>query len=136
MTWYREIEVLQEPFDLSPDGTGRAKVAFNISVVKRYSNTFLEEITKILMDASVGVANSNIFTTSMKDIPDGDGPYLSIVETGGTFPERTHNSVSVPAYLRPTAQIVVRAGTYSAARTMARAAYNALAAVRNSNIVP
>lgn len=136
MTWYLEIDMVQEPFDNGIDPSGRARVVFNINVKKTYSNTFLEEITKILTDAGVGTYNTDIFDTSKANIPDGDGPYLSIVETGGTSPERTQNSVLTPAYPQPSAQITVRATDYVDARAMARAAYNALAPIRNVNITP
>jgi len=136
MTWYREIEALQEPFDLGLDNNQMAKVVFNIMAYKGPSTTFIEETVKLLVDAGVGTYNTNIFSTSSKDIPIGDGPYLSIIETGGTFPERTHNDTAAPAFQRPTAKLVVRAKTYAAARTMSRAAYNVLVAVRNTNVVP
>lgn len=135
MTWYKEIDIVQEPFDLKLDPSGRARVAFNIDVIKRSSDTLLEELVKILTDAGVGTYGNNIFDTSKADIPDGNGPYLSIIETGGTSPERTQNLVLTPAYPQPSAQIVVRATDYTDARTMARAAYVALAKIRNTDIV-
>lgn len=136
MTWYREIEMLQEPFDMKIDPSGRARIVFNIAVIKRSSDTLLEEIVTILEDAGVGTYGTDIFDSSKADIPTGAGPYLSIIETGGAPPERTQNSVSTPAYPQPTAQLVVRATDYTDARTMARAAYNALAPIRNTDITP
>lgn len=133
--WYREITPLQEPMDMGLDPTGnRARVGFNVFAIKGASDTFIEELVKLLTDAGVGTFGTNIFASTSAEIPVGAGPYLSIVETGGTSPERTQNSVAVPAYQRPTAQLVVRASTYSAARTMARAAYNALVGVRNQTV--
>jgi len=136
MTWYREIEMVQEPFDGELDPSGRTTIQFNIDAIKRSSNTFLEEIVKILVDAGVGVYGTSIFDTSKAVIPEGGGPYLQIVETSGFPPERTQNDVSTPAYPQPSAQITVRATDYTVARTMARAAYNALAPIRNTDIVP
>ncbi len=136
MTWYREISDIQQPFDMKLDSTGRAKVGFNISIVKRPSTPLIEELVSILVAAGVGTSAGNIFAASSADIPTGSGPYLTIEPTGGLFAERTHNETSSPAYQRPTAQIVVRAKTYSAARTMANAAYTALVNVRNQTITP
>jgi hypothetical protein len=133
-TFYQEINPLQEPFDLGVDDLGRVRIAFNISVVKRPSDTFAEEIVKLLTTAGVGIAATNIFIGSGAAVSPGDGPYLNVVETGGLSPRRTHNSVATPAYTRPSAQIVARAKTYAAARTMARNAYNALVGVRNTTI--
>lgn len=133
--WYRQIEVVQDPQDLGLDANGRAISAFNINVVKRYSDTLEEEIVGLLVAASVGVFNTDIFASSSKDLPDdGDGPFLTVVATGGTSPERTQNSIATPAYPRPSAQIAVHAGTYRAARTMAFAAYLALAGIRNQTV--
>lgn len=36
-TWWRELNVKGEPFDLPPDEKGRARIAFNIGCVKRVS---------------------------------------------------------------------------------------------------
>lgn len=136
MTWYREIEPLQKPFDMAKDSTGRAKIVFNIMAIKTPSDVFIEELVKLLEDGGVGTYNTNIFASSSKDIPVGDGPYLSVIETGGTFAERSHNETAAPAFERPTAMIVVRAKTYAAARTMANAAYTVLEPVRNTNVTP
>jgi hypothetical protein len=75
--------------------------------------------------------NKNLFVSSQKVLPAGAGPFLSLVETGGSTPENTQNSTIVPAYQRPGAQIVVRADSYPDAYAMARAAYNSLVKVRN-----
>jgi len=134
MTWYREINPIQEPFDMRLDDSGRAQVAFNIAVIKNPSDTLLEEITKILTDASVGVANVTIFESSKKDLPVGDNAFIVITETGGVFPEWIHNE-DTPAFQRPSAQINARASSYADARTMARAAYVALVAVQNQTVI-
>jgi hypothetical protein len=136
MTWYREIEPVQEPFDLGIDQAGFVQVAFNIDAIKNPSNTFLEELKNILETDGVGTYETDIFLTSRAIIPDGDGPYLIIIETGGAFPERVHNFTDQPAFQRPSAQIVVKAKGikgYADARLMARNAYNALVKIRNYN---
>jgi hypothetical protein len=102
---------------------------------------FYDDIVTILVTAKVGVAGANaaggIFVSSKAAIPTGAGPYLSISETGGSSPEDTHNAArysSMPAYVRPNAQILVRASSYSVARTMAEAAYSALYSIQNQFI--
>ena len=135
MSFYQEIAPLQEPFDLGKDEKGRQRVVFNIRVVKTASNTFLEELIKVLVTAGVGTLNTDIFASTAVAIPADEGTYLLIVETGGTAPGRIQNQIA-PAYPRPTAKITVRAIKYVDARTMARAAYDALAAVRNQTITP
>lgn len=86
---------------------------------------FDDDLVVLYVAAGVGVAGTTIFKSSKAAIPDGDGPYLSLTPTGGAGPKRTHNAVATPAYQRPSAQIVCRAKTWTAARAMARAAYSA-----------
>lgn len=133
-TFYREINPIQEPFDFGVDDKQRVRLAFNIATIKNPSDTFAEEIVKLLTNASVGTSASSIFVGSSASVPPGDGPYCNITETGGTSPLRTQNEVATPAFVRPSAQLVFRAKTYAAARTMARAAYAALVGVRNTTI--
>ncbi len=92
---------------------------------------FLDEISARLVAQGVGIVGSNIFLGSKAVIPDGDGPYLSLTETGGSAPTRIHNR-SVANTRRPTAQILVRAKSYLVARTMAASAYGALDGVFNT----
>jgi Bacteriophage minor capsid protein len=81
-----------------------------------------------------GIAAGDIFISTKATIPDGDGPYIAITATGGTGNIRTQNSVAVPAYQRPSAQLRVHATSYVAARTMAKLAYNAVCGVRNRTV--
>lgn len=94
---------------------------------------FYDEIAYLLESAGVGTRMVDIFASSAKALPKGDGPFLSIIETGGTAPDNTQNHTDRPAYQRPGTQIVVRAGTYSAAKTMAVLAYYALF-ITNQNV--
>lgn len=83
---------------------------------------FLEEIKDQLVNAGVGIYAENIFISSASVIPSGDGPYLTLVETGGSGPARMHNS----ATQRPTAQLTSRASTEVEARAFLKKAYDAL----------
>lgn len=134
MTKYLDIVPAQEPFLLPADDLGRAVFAFNIDATKQASETFPEEVLKLLQNAGVGTPVTNMFIGSQATLPLGDGPYLNLIETPGQTALRTHNSVATPAYQRPSAQITVRAKTLVAARAMARAAYNALVGVRNQEV--
>ncbi len=86
---------------------------------------FLDDVVTALVAANVGVFGVNLFASSAATIPTGDGPYITVVETGGTAPTRKQNQTSA-ATQRPTAQILCRAKTYAAARAKAWAAYQAL----------
>jgi hypothetical protein len=132
--WYQELNPTQEPFDIGLDKEGRALVSFNLTAVKSYSHRFLEELVSLLVAAGVGTFGSDIFIGAKARIPDGDGPFLSVLSRGGTTPLRTHNEIGPPAYQRPSAQIVARAKSSQAARGMAEDAYDALVGIRNQNV--
>lgn len=83
----------------------------------------LDEIAARLVAQGVGVLSSNIFYGSKAVIPSGDGPYLSLGETGGTGSLRTHNGTAVA---RPSVQILCRAKSYGVARAKLKAAFDAL----------
>lgn len=102
--------------------------------------SLLDDVVTRLVGQGVGTAGVNIFASSAAVIPTGMGPYLTVNETGGVPPTRVQNKTS-PATLRPTVQVLVRAGriigvqdAYPAARTMAWAAYQALDGVYNTTI--
>ncbi len=135
MTWYVEILATQEPFPMGLDENKKARSVFNITTMKRPSSTFVDEIAKRLEDQGVGLKNTDIFATPMADIPTDEGTYLSITETSGAPSADTHNE-QAPAYPKPSAQILVRAKTSELAEAKARLAYDALAGVRNVDLLP
>ena len=133
-TWYVEIDVTQEPFDMGLDGQSRARSGFNLIAWKRPSETFIRELMKLLQDASVGSMGVDIFGSTRSFVPEGDGPFINVSTTGGLRHIRTQNSVIVPAYQRPSVQIVARARQWEAADAMAWKAYNALVGIRNQGV--
>jgi hypothetical protein len=95
---------------------------------------WLDDVLTVLTQAGVGTPGVDLFASSGMSVPTGDVPVLTVVETGGSGPQRTQNRLSPPAYRRPMAQIVCRASSYQAARAMAEAAYLALVGVRNQHV--
>lgn len=79
----------------------------------------------------VGTFGVNIFIGSKALLPplgagdatNGNGPYLSITESGGSGPDTTQNGSSVE---NPTAQLLARATSYDDALAMLLAIYAAL----------
>lgn len=94
---------------------------------------FLDEIAAKLVGAGVGVLGTNIFLGSGALIPAGAGPFMTIIETGGSAPTRVQNKASASTQ-RPTAQIAVRATSYATARAMSKAAYDALDGTFNATL--
>jgi hypothetical protein len=97
-------------------------------------SSFTEDLIVRLTDQGVGSFGATLFTSSKAMLPNGKDAILSIRATGGTSPLRTQNSVSAPAYQRPSAQLTAHAPTAAASESMARAAYNALVGVRNMTL--
>lgn len=97
---------------------------------------WLNDIATVLEAAGIGTYGVNIFLgmrASVPFLPSGM-PVLTVIETGGTRPEGTQNSIITPAYLRPGAQLIARSINYDTARSMAEGAYLALFGVRNQFI--
>lgn len=135
MTWYRCIEA-SEPYELGLDDAHRMRFTFDILADKAASDTFPQEVLKLLVTAGVGTLGTNIFLGGAYTLPTGDGPYLQMILTAGRESDKTHNLISKPAYVRPGAKIVSRAKSYTAARSQITLAYNALRGIVNRNVVP
>jgi hypothetical protein len=77
---------------------------------------FIHDIKDVLVAAGVGTftgSNINIFIGSKAEIPAGDGPFIVLIETGGSGSSRTQGGSSTE---HPSAQISVRATTSPVAR--------------------
>lgn len=92
---------------------------------------FSEDLVSLITAAGLGTLGTSLFVGSKATFPVGDGPYTSVIETGGTAPEGTHNMVDRPAYVRPSAQIVVRAKKRDDARNRIQSLYLMLYPVRD-----
>ena len=93
-----------------------------------------DDLATLMESAGAGTFNTDIFVGPLASIPDLPVGTITIRATSGSAPERTHNSVSIPAYIQPAAQIIARARTWTAAREKARRAYIAITGVRNQVI--
>lgn len=96
---------------------------------------FLDDMVTLLEADGVGVFGLTIYTSSKSAtpapvLPNGSGT-ITIVETGGTSADRTHNAVIRPAIVRPGAQILCRAPNYDTAKALAHRAYDVYVQVRN-----
>lgn len=90
-----------------------------------------DDVVSILVAAGLGVYGDTIFIGPRPALPDIDAAIITVNVLPGVGPEGTHNSTDVPAYVRPSIQIVTRATKSSDAEAMALAAYLALFPVRN-----
>ena len=96
----------------------------------------MPDLISLLEGAGLGLTyGSNVFKGPMAIIPTATpGPFVSLIRTGGLGVEGTHNLTDVPAYERPTAQIVVRAAEYDDAETLALQIWNLFYGVQNQFI--
>jgi hypothetical protein len=89
---------------------------------------FLDEIRARFVAQGAGTFGVDIFIGSGSVVPAGDGPYISLVETGGTSASKTQNDTGTE---RPSAQIVARATNPVLARAKLKLAYDALGGVND-----
>ncbi len=138
MSRWLSIEVLSDIADNGLDFDDRQKFGFNLIVTCVNPTEFEDEVGRVLIDAGATTSfGTDMFAMSKSNIPTGDGPYVSIVATGGPKPMRTHNAdrdESAPAYRRLTVQVVARAKNSKTARAKAHACFDALFAIVNQTI--
>lgn len=85
--------------------------------------SFAHEIVARFSDEGVGTYNTNIFIGRAAVLPAVDTAVLQVIETGGAESSKTQDDNATE---HPTAQVLARAKSAPAARTMLVAAYNAL----------
>lgn len=132
MSRYLEILAVQRPFPFNVDENSRVMFSVNFRALAAAPvQQWEEEVIKVLSDASLATLGTDTFVGPIAVVPSGAGPYLNINDTGGAEPSETHNG---DVYERLSVQVVVRATSYTAARTRALAVWRALDGVRNTTI--
>lgn len=133
---YLEILATQRPFEFAIDESNRTMHSVNFeALVAADVNQFEEEMAaRMISEGAATAIGTDIFIGRKAEIPIGDGPYISITDTGGARPERAHNTGI--KYERLSFQVVVRAKNYVAARTRALAVWRALDGLRNITVAP
>ena len=133
MSRYLQILSTQRPFPFDVDDNQRNLFIFNIEA-KAASNVdkWEEELAQVLIGDLVATALGNdIFAGLNAPIPDGDGPYIQLIDTGGSSPDETHNG---DVYENLSCQIVIRSKSYALGRTKALAVWRSLHGVRNTTV--
>ena len=95
---------------------------------------WLEDLVTLATNASVGTLGTDLFTSTAANVLIVPSGSMTITETPGGEPERTQNSVSVPAYINVRAQFLARAKTPELARLKAREYYLTVCGIRNQFI--
>lgn len=144
MSYYISILSIQYPFDIGKDSQDRQMVSCNYQVRAVHPVTkFEREMVKLLTVAGLGTysdtndAGTSIRIGSSASIPDGDGPIIWLINTGGRSPDEAHGTLSSPGtkYLNLTFQVIVRASDPEAARAKANAIHDLFDGKRSFEVV-
>lgn len=132
MPTYIEILSVQRPFPFSVDEHNRTMFSCNYDCLAVGPVTSFEEnIVSILSSAGHATLGTDTFIGPLSIIPAGAGPFTSIIDTGGQSPDEIHNG---QRHERLSCQIIIRASSYTAARTRAQAIWRVLDGLRNVTI--
>ncbi len=135
MSRYLDILSTNRPFNLDVDENNRKMFAVNFDAVAAAPvEEWEDEVAKIIEDAGLGTRSSpnrTIFIGRGAVLPTGDGPYITILDSGGVAPLETHNS---DLYERLSCEIIIRAKGFQTARTRALAIWRALDGVRDQTV--
>ncbi|HMF88744.1 MAG TPA: minor capsid protein [Gemmatimonadaceae bacterium] len=95
----------------------------------------LDDLVWLIERAGLGTYGTDLFKGTLATVQIvGAGPFITLIATGGAAPEGTHNMIHLPAYVHPSAQIVVRAELYDVAETRVKALYELLYPIRNQMV--
>src|SRR4051812_37268201 len=86
----------------------------------------------MIANGAFAAIGTDLFISNVAKVPDGDGPYGTIVPNGGEGPTRVHGA-GRPKYLKPGVAVIVRAKSATAARAKAVQAM-AAADVQNETV--
>lgn len=134
MSRWIHVKPLGEIKDMGLDSEQRQVYDCDVLVTKEPSATFEDEVETVLELAAIGVDGVDLFVASKAVIPQGDGPYVSILSTGGTAGLWTHNVTTGPTYRQQSVKVQARGANSAAARAKAEAARAALLAVKNQDV--
>ena len=131
-TRYLEIIARQRPFPFALDERERVMFSANYDCLAASPvNKFEENLVSLFSGSNIAVLGVDTFIGRKVVVPDGAGPFISIIDTGGRQPERTQTG---EVYERLSAQVVVRATGYAAARSRALAIWRILDGQRNISV--
>lgn len=131
MSRYLTILSVNEPTAYGVDTNGRTLFTTNYNSMAAGVVKYEEEIARILFDASLGTLGTDTFIGPASTVPTGNGPYTTIINTGGISPMETHNA---DKYRQGSFQVVVRALSYVVARNRAMAIWELLDGLRDVEV--
>ena len=131
---YLSILSVQRPFPIGLDDHQRPMFSVNFEgLADAPVDQWEENLVAILATAGLATSGTDTFIGPAVAVPTGNGPYITVLDSGGTAPIQAHGPTG-SLYERLSAQIVVRAKSYTVARTRALAVWRALHGVRNQTV--
>lgn len=133
MTTYLWITARQRPFPFDLDELKWPMFSCNYDAYAIGPVADWEgDLATLITGAGQGTLGVDLFKSALLGSrPSGVTIFTQIIDTGGTSPVETHDG---DVFERLSAQIIVRASTYPAARTRALAIWRALDGYRNSTV--
>lgn len=134
MSRYIDILAVQRPWPIGVDENSRVMFASNYEANAAAPVVDWEkEIVKLLSDVGLATLGTDTFIgpAAVLPLPPAAGPYLSVIDTGGSAPWEAQSGEE---YERLSVQIVIRAATYAAARTRALAVWRRLNGLRDITV--
>lgn len=131
-TFYLEMLTVSNPIQFGEDDNERRLWSVNITARARNPvDDWPREIQRVLIDAGV-TTQANIFLSTKAQMPATDGPFFTIVDTGGTGPEETMDNQTVQ---RMGATITIRAKVYDDGDTAAQATWQAIEDIPRNTLI-
>lgn len=139
MSFYLYIRAVQSPFEVGVDGNNRNQRSCNWLAKIRGSSSAVSKEIATRIAAQVGSltydvvtpANSDILVGTKGDLPNGDGPFVRVIETAGTPPDTSRDSQT---YSTLGIQTFITAMSYDTCASIATAVFDALQSVRNTTL--
>lgn len=136
MARYLLITSVQRPFPIGRDDLQFETFSVNFTAIADSPvDRWEEELIAILSTSGLATYGTDAFigrSVDLNALP-GNGPHVIVIDTGGVAPIETHGPSGL-LYERLSAQIAIRAKSYTVARTRALAIWRALHGVRNETV--
>lgn len=93
LSYYIHILARQSPFEYGKDPLNRVLFSCNYDCRAVYPvASFIREMAKLITDASLALSGVDLFIGPQAEIPSGDGPYITLKQTGGFSPDESHDT--------------------------------------------
>lgn len=131
----RSIVAMQRPFSLPVDEYNRTAYSVNFRCYVRGTPPRWEEFFASLSDGLIDIDSEFVSIGYSTQLPspdalsNSDGPFITLIDTGGMEPEQTHNGEVTD---RITIQILTRSLYQEAARDLANNIYKTMHGLRNT----